>query len=556
MRNINELSKLFREKRFSEIIFLIESDSDEKSSEILNILAISRLSLERSKNSFELALREFKEAYLKEKKTQNGLNAAINYLNASAELYDYLDHHDTSDYSKVFFEQAIIFFKEAQLNFEFNPKLISAGIRIFKRLNYLEIVFDYYKKLYEKDNLNLQTLSSWIFLNNYYNEWKQSDYYIFTQLLEKYIPEISNEKLKPISTVKNKKIKIGFLSSDINKYHSITFFFKTVCLLYDRNTFEIYIFSNHRIEDEGFINFKKLVDRTFNISKLNDIEAINFIRSHNIDIMFDLMGLSSSNRISLFKHRLAPAQVSWLGYCNTLGIKNMDYLIADPYLIHENELNQYSEKVIFLPSIWNCHCGFDFPRKELPSPFLKNNYITFGSFNNFNKINASVVKVWSRILKKIPNSKLVIKSPTKKNVDYFKDLFAQNSILERIFFLSPEKEFKNHLFSYSKIDIALDTFPYNGVTTSFEAIWMGVPVVTMMGSNFNSRCGVSINSNIGMKELISLNENDYVNKAYNLATDKKTLISIRKKIYENAIESPLFNKKKFSHEFFNLIKKL
>ena len=552
----NEIKNLFLQKRFSEIIFLIESKFEKKSSEILNILAISRLSQQRSREIYKQSLSEFEEAYLKDKNSQDGLNALINYLNAAADLDDYLGHQDTSNFSKFFLDQSVKFFKEAENKFGYNPKLISMGIRIFKRLNQIDTILIYYKKLYEKNDLNLQTFTSWIFFNNYKTYWKQKDYNKFTKLLDLHIPNIPNEKLVNLSNKKNNKIKIGFLYSDINKSNSITFFLKTICAYYNKKEFELYLFLNHKIEDEGVENFKKLVDGIFNVSNLDDIEAINFIRKKNIDITFDIMGLSSSNRIALFKNRISPIQISWLGYCNTLGIKNMDYLIADPNLIYKNELDQYSEKVLFLPNIWNCHNGFEFSRQEYPAPVLKNNYITFGSFNNFNKINSSVVKIWSNILKKIPNSKLIIKSPTKKDIDYLENLFDTNNVKESISCLPPEKEFINHLNLYEKIDIALDTFPWNGVTTSFESIWMGVPVVTMKGYNFNSRCGESINRNIKMEELIALDEDDYIKKAVNLATNKNYLVSIRKKIYNEAITSPLFNVDKFSRDFFNLLKKL
>ena len=551
-----EIKNLFLQKRFSEIIFLIESKFEEKTPEILNILAISRLSQQRSREIYKQSLSEFEEAYLKDKNSQDGLNALINYLNAAADLDDYLGHQDTSNFSKFFLDQSVKFFKEAENKFGYNPKLILLGIRIFKRLNQLDTILIYYKKLFDKNDLNLLTFTSWIFFNNYKTYWNQKDYFKFTKLLDSHIPNAPNEKLINLSNKKNDKIKIGFLSSDINKSHSITFFLKTICASYNKKEFELYLFLNHKIEDEGVENFKKLVDGIFNVSNLDDIEAINFIRKKNIDITFDIMGLSSSNRIALFKNRISPIQISWLGYCNTLGIKNMDYLIADPNLIYKNELDQYSEKVLFLPNIWNCHNGFEFSRQEYPTPVLKNNYITFGSFNNFNKINSSVVKIWSNILKKIPNSKLIIKSPTKKDIDYLENLFDTNNVKESISCLPPEKEFINHLNLYEKIDIALDTFPWNGVTTSFESIWMGVPVVTMKGYNFNSRCGESINRNIKMEELIASDEDDYIKKAVNLATNKNYLVSIRKKIYNEAITSPLFNVDKFSKDFFNLLKKL
>ena len=129
--------------------------------------------------------------------------------------------------------------------------------------------------------------------------------------------------------------------------------------------------------------------------------------------MFDITGVTSFNRVSLFKNRLAPKQISWLGYCNTSGLDNMDYLITDKNLIYEDEKNSYSEKIIYLPNIWNCHSGLNSVRSPSVPPFLKEKNITFGSFNNFNKINDRVINVWSQILLKVKNSKLILKSSLK-----------------------------------------------------------------------------------------------------------------------------------------------
>ena len=207
------------------------------------------------------------------------------------------------------------------------------------------------------------------------------------------------------------------------------------------------------------------------------------------------MGLSSSDRITLFKNRLAPIQVLWLGYNNTSGLNQMDYLIADPNLIKKNEVKLYSEKILFLPNIWNCHSGLGILRKENPAPLMKNKYITFGSFNNTNKISDEVVSVWSKILKSINNSRLIIKSSHSYSDKTLKEKFEKNKVLNLITFLGKKNSFEEHINEYKKIDIALDTFPYNGVTTSFEAIWMGVPVLTLKGFNPNSRAGESINKN-------------------------------------------------------------
>tara|TARA_B100001559_G_C16445628_1_gene596586 strand:+ start:47 stop:706 length:660 start_codon:yes stop_codon:yes gene_type:complete len=217
----------------------------------------------------------------------------------------------------------------------------------------------------------------------------------------------------------------------------------------------------------------------------------------------------------------------------------------------------YSEKVIYLPNIWNCHSGFPGQRKKNNAPIEKKASITFGSFNNFNKINNNVIKTWSKILKSINNSKLLLKSSS--NIHSNKRLeneFKKENILDSVEFLPREINFQDHINNYNKIDIALDTFPYNGVTTSFEAIWMGVPVLTMAGYNFNSRCGESINKNLNVTNLIAKNEDDYIATAIHLSNNLKKLLSLREKVYLNSLHSPLFDAKKFNNAFFEIIKNL
>ena len=153
---------------------------------------------------------------------------------------------------------------------------------------------------------------------------------------------------------------------------------------------------------------------------MSDLETINLIRKNDIDIIFDLMGVTSANRIQLFKNRLAPIQISWLGYCNTTGLENMDYILSDPNLIYENEEKFYSEKVIRMSKIWNCHSGMSSKFFKHPLPYKENKYITFGSLNNFAKINYDVLETWIKILKKVKNSKLILKSSVKRDVNLLK----------------------------------------------------------------------------------------------------------------------------------------
>ena len=328
-------------------------------------------------------------------------------------------------------------------------------------------------------------------------------------------------------------------------------------LNYSKEDTEIYLFSNQTNDNDISAEITDLVHKTINISKLSELNALNKIREFNLDIMIDVMGYTSQNRIGLFKNRIAKKQVMWLGYCNTTGLKNMDYIISDPNLINPSEEKFYAEKVKYLPEIWNCHAGFDFERKENPPPFLKNHYITFGSFNNPAKINENVVNCWSKILKNVKNSRLIIKfSNDKQKFTRIRKLMEEKGILNSVIFHKPLEDKKDHLNLYKQIDIALDTFPYNGVTTSFEAIWMGVPVITMAGYNFNSRCGESINKNLNLEYLIAKDEEEYISKVINLSNDTKKFFELRKFIYVEALKSPLFDQKKFSKNFFKTLEEI
>jgi predicted O-linked N-acetylglucosamine transferase (SPINDLY family) len=372
------------------------------------------------------------------------------------------------------------------------------------------------------------------------------------------LPEYSKEKIIPLNKNKNKKIKLAFLSSDLFKSHPVTYFLKTILSNYNSQEFEIFLYHNMKKKDADNTTeiLNKLVFKNCEIFDLSDIEVINLIRSDKIDIIIDLMGVTSKNRLSLIKNRVAPIQILWCGYCNTTGIKNMDYIIADHNVIFNKELNDYSEKIIYLPKIWNAHPGLNIERNFTDAPFLNNKFITFGSFNSFRKINETVVNTWSKILKKIPNSKLLLKSSSVLSNNLILEKFKRNDVLKSVVFNPFISDFNSHMDLYSKIDIALDTFPYNGVTTSFEATWMGVPLLTIKGYNFNSRCGESINKNLDMYDLISENEKDYIDKAFKIATDNEKLVKIRKEIFSKALTSPLFDSLNFSNEFFKSLKKL
>ena len=551
-----KLSNLFKEQKYDELIFFIQTSFPNKSAQILNLLGVARLFSKRDKSSLILALSDFKQAYIKEKKTNFGLEALINFINTAADLYALQSPlEDTINDSSIFLNQTNDLFEEAEINFGYNEKLVSSIIRVYQLQGNLNKTLFYLKKQFEKDDLNLSRFALWIFFNNYKKNWTQADFLKYSKLFADKIENFNPGNLVELNKKKNSKIRIGFLSSEILKKHSITYFLETILKNYNKDKFEIYLYLDNAIEDENTNEFKILVKKFINVSSLEDIEAFNLIRSDNIDIMFDITGVTLSNRVSLFKNRMAPKQISWLGYCNTSGLENMDYLIADKNLIYDEEKNYYSEKIIYMPNIWNCHSGLNSIRSFSDPPCLKEKDITFGSFNNFNKINDKVISVWSQILLKVKNSKLILKSSLKMDKSFLKKEFEKYGVIDSIKFLEKRK-LESHYNLYKNIDIALDTFPYNGVTTTFEALAMGVPVITMKGYNFNSRCGESIIKNLGIDELIANNEDDYILKAQKIANDKDKLLELRKNIFKISHETPLFDTKQFSQDFFGILEKI
>ncbi len=549
-----ELQELFKQQKYSEIVFEITSktNENERSSGLLNMLGISRITNnKKNKDIVSLAVKDFKQGYLSEKNTVNSLDCLANFIISSSLLRD-LESKDNFN-----FDEIIAFYKDSE-KFCLNHRAIHVAMTMVnRRLNNYEGMIFHLERLIKSKNFTIADLCSYGYWRCFDKSWKQSDFFNLGKFLDDNLKEYPQDQLIEISNKKNSKIRIGFLSADIRGGHSITYFLKTILSKYDKEKFEIFLFFNQIKEDQTTNEFRSLVKKSINVGKLDNIKALNTIREFNLDIMIDLMGYTSMQRIELFKNRIAKKQILWMGYCNTSGIKNMDYLISDPNLIFNEEQKFYTEKIIFLPEIWNCHCGFDFPREKNIPPVSKNNFITFGSFNNFDKVNSDVITTWSNILKNVKNSKLILKSAKEiHTTERIKKLFEKNGVLNSVIFWKREDKLEKHLSVYKNIDIALDTFPYNGVTTSFEATWMGVPVLTMSGYNFNSRCGESINKNLNMEFLIAKNNNEYISKAVELSNNLDKYLELRKQVYEKSLKSPLFNAENYSKNFYRSLEKI
>ena len=553
MEKTVDIKKLFTEKKYKDLIEIVDGKvpDNQKNSSLLNVLGACRLLVgKNNKESLSLAIKDFRRAYLMENNTNNSRQAFINFINTSISLNNY-------ENSFRYFNEAVDYFEKNKDELQKHHNIVLAIIRVYKKLVDTKKIKYYFFYLIQNNFINSFVITNYIYINCLFNEWSQENFFEYGKMLNNSLPKYQEDKLIPIKILKKQKIRIGFISADIKKKHSVTYFLKSIFENYNQNEYEIYLYLNfNQSEEDETTNFFKKFATTKYISDLDDIQTIRLIREDSLDIVIDLMGITSKSRLSLIKNRLANIQILWCGYCNTTGVENMDYIIADPNLIFENEKNLYSEKIIFLPDIWNSHGGINMTRKFNVCPIEFNQSVTFGSFNSFRKLNDNVIKTWSAILKKIPNSKLILKSSSNLIDQKILKKFEEENVINSIHLESYKKNFEDHINLYKKIDIALDTFPYNGVTTSFEALWMNVPVITMKGYNFNSRCGESINKNAGIENLIAFNEENYIQKACQLSQNVEELIKIRKNIFKNIMNTSLFNSKKFSYNFFNSLKYL
>jgi len=357
---------------------------------------------------------------------------------------------------------------------------------------------------------------------------------------------------------KNKKIKIGFVSSDFRK-HSINNVIHSLFLYKNKKKFEFCCYSSTNNEDKITDWYKKISNSWKNIIYLNDKKVSELIISDNIDILIFIGGLTGTNRYLLSTYKSAKKQISFHP-ASSSGIKELDYWITDSVLNPINIKEKISEKVIRMEHLFN----FTKPENNyLPKinepPMKKNNFISFSSFSNPMKLSLKSLELWLEVLKNFQGSKLYLKFfnflDNRKIQNTIYNFLEKNSIQkERIIFIN-KKFKKTYLEYYNDIDIALDTFPYSGATTSFGAICMGVPVYTLTGKNYISRQSASVLTSAGLSDWIVHDKNDYIKTLKKLANLKK-VSKLRLNLRKQVAESPLCNGVKFAKNFEDALEKI
>ena len=352
-----------------------------------------------------------------------------------------------------------------------------------------------------------------------------------------------------------KKLRLGLVSADFGNHPGGFFTLSTLRELRKKN-FELIAYATTDRKDEFSHHFKPLFMKWHSVEKEKDEKIVEKIFKDGIHILIDLQGHSDKNKLPIFIYKAAPIQLSWLGQGST-GIPEIDYLIGSPHITPKDEENHFVEKIFRLPEISQCFTPPDFDVEINTLPALKNNFITFGCINKLTKVNDDVILLWSKVLSSVKGSKILLKNKdlnNKKVCEKILERFKKNNINEdRIILEGESKSRKELLQVYNRIDIALDPFPFQGNTSTIEAVWMGVPVITLRGNRYLFHFGESINSNLNMKDWIANNHEEYISKSLEFASDIKQLIKIRKTLRQIALNSPVFDAERFSEHFSNML---
>ena len=340
-----------------------------------------------------------------------------------------------------------------------------------------------------------------------------------------------------------RRLRVGYVSGYF-RAHCQALFIEPVLTHHDHQDFEIVCYSDVIHPDGVTGRLKAAADVWRETGSLDDAGLAELIRHDGIDVLVDLTLHMAGDRLMAFARRPAPVQVTWLGYPGTTGLPAIGYRLTDPWLDPPGVTDGgYAEQSVRLPDSFWCYD----PHAELPPvnplPAASTGQVTFGCLNNFCKVHAGVLSVWARVLQAVPGSRLLMLAPPGASRNRVREHLGVSADRVQFVAYQPRAEYLQH---YQRIDLGLDTFPYNGHTTSLDAFWMGVPVVSLSGTTAVSRAGLSLLSNLGLANLAATTPDEYVAVAVRLAADRARLAGLRAGLRRRMAGSPLMDAGRFT----------
>ena len=357
-----------------------------------------------------------------------------------------------------------------------------------------------------------------------------------------------------------RRLRVGYVSPDLRE-HSVVYFFEPLLAAHAPDEVETFCYAEVAQPDATTRRLQSLSRHWLVTCGMTDAALAERIRADRIDILVDLAGHSANNRLRTFAAKPAPVQITWLGYPNTTGLKTIDYRFTDAWADPPGDPDaHHTEQLIRLPHGFLCYLAPSIAPSVSPPPAQANGHITFGSYNNLPKVTPEVVALWARILHAVPGARLILKNYSLEDPatrERYHQLFGAHGLAEEQLLLrGRHNTLAEHLGSYSDIDIALDTFPYNGTTTTCEALWMGVPVVTLAADRHAGRVGASLLNSIGLTRLIACSADSFVRIATQLANDVAELARLRSALRGRMSHSPLCDARGFARDMENTYRTL
>ena len=563
---ISFYSKILIEKNnYKLALDLLKKGLDNQPSSIVILCNIGYVL--QSLKEYSFAIDYYKKALILEPKDAVVL---FNIANCHEEIFDY--------------ETAINFYKKSLLYNSNNAEAHRALGSIYCNIKEFKLAKRYLKNCLLIDSQNSGALIELIKLSAEICDWKSVKKYfgsINNQNLSKNIspfPFLSiednpnnhliravntskerfNIEAKEIKTLSNKKKRIGYFSSDFYN-HATMHLMQKVFELHDKSSFEIFIYSYGKYQDKVTERLKTNVHVFRDVSLFTDEEIAHKAKEDKLDIAIDLKGFTKNTRLSIFAHRIARIQISYLGYPGSTGAKFIDYLIADRILIPKENEKYYSEKIIFMPNSYQCNdeskiiSDMEITRKDFDLP---EGAIIFTCFNAAFKITEIEFKIWTSLLKEIENSHLWLFSSNLLMEKNLKKEMSNRGVDPNRLTFAKKLPLDQHLARHSLGDLFLDTFNYNAHTTASDALWAGMPLITVAGESFSSRVSASLLNSLGLNELICRNKQEYFKKALELGKDPTKISLLKEKIIKNKISYPLFDSNLFTRNYESQLKKL
>jgi protein O-GlcNAc transferase len=432
--------------------------------------------------------------------------------------------------------------KAIKLDPKFENSYINLG-NTYLNQNLIDAAINSIKKALELNPSQIIARNNLLFSMEYSNEYSEETRLNAAHEYGRVVSETATPYTDWNFSSETKRLRVGIVSGDLRQ-HPVGYFLKNVLKHLDSNQIELFAYTPDGRTDETTLELKPYFSEWKSLAGHHDAMAAKIIHEDCLHVLLDLSGHTSGNKLPIFAWKPAPVQASWLGYWATTGVEAIDYILVDKVGVPEHLQHQFTETIKYLPETRMCFTAPETTLEVAELPALKNGFITFGCFQTMAKVSDEVFKLWATVLKALPNSRLRWQCKQLGDAEIIKEVKARMSKCgidtKQVSFYGKVLR-EEYLAAHAEVDVILDSFPFTGGTTTCEALWMGVPTLTLAGETMVARQGASLLTAAGLEDWIAESKQDYVQKAINFCEDLQKLAALRAALREKVGASSLFN---------------